>query len=153
MACAVLAGWAIVRRAGKGVGGENRRVTLRMLCRISAALAVAAAVGGCILSDNDPPAGEPTFYRSLATSDAKLDATAAQSMITGYRKNNGLDAVTLDPQLMRLAEEQARAMATRDKLDHNIARPFTERLRAGGYTASVAVENISAGYHTMAEAF
>jgi uncharacterized protein YkwD len=129
-------------------------VTLRRrLCRISAALAAAAAVSGCILSDNDPPQGEPSFYRSLATSDAKLDASTAQSMISGYRKNNGLDAVVLDPQLMRLAEEQARAMAARDKLDHGVTRPFTERLRVGGYAANVAVENISAGYHTMAEAF
>jgi uncharacterized protein YkwD len=129
-------------------------VTLRRTsCCISAFLAGAIALGGCILTDSDPPPGEPSFYRSLATSNAELDAGAAQSMISGYRRNNGLDQVTLDPQLMRLAEEQARAMAARDKLDHNVTRPFPERLHAGGYKAKVAVENISAGYHTMAEAF
>ncbi len=32
-------------------------------------------------------------------------------------------------------------------------RPFPERLRKSGYNASVAVENIGAGYHTLAEAF
>ena len=109
----------------------------RLLCRVLAVLAAALAVGGCILTDHDPPAGEPSFYRSLATKDAQLDATAAQSMISGYRKNNGLEAVIIDPQLMRLAEEQARAMAARDKLDHGVTRPFPERLRVGGYEARV----------------
>jgi uncharacterized protein YkwD len=129
-------------------------VTLRLgLCRISAVLAAALGLGGCIFADSEPPPGEPSFYRSLAAADAQLDAGTAQSMISGYRKNNGLDVVMLDPQLMRLAAEQARAMAARDKLDHNVMRPFPERLHAGGYQAKVAVENISAGYHTMAEAF
>src|SRR6185295_14218009 len=62
-------------------------------------------------------------------------------------------AVTIDPALMKLAEEQARAMAVRDKLDHSVTRDFTDRLRAGGYNARAAAENISAGYHTLAEAF
>ena len=33
------------------------------------------------------------------------------------------------------------------------ARGFSDRLRANGYSASAAAENISAGYHTLAEAF
>ena len=33
------------------------------------------------------------------------------------------------------------------------ARPFAERIRKAGLGGSVAVENISAGYHTLAEAF
>ncbi len=125
----------------------------RTVCHISAFLAAAVALGGCMFADSEPPPSEPSFYRSLATADAQLDAAAAQSMISGYRQNNGLDVVTLDPQLMRLAEEQSRAMAARDKLDHSVTRPFPDRLHAGGYKAKVAVENISAGYHTMAEAF
>jgi uncharacterized protein YkwD len=54
---------------------------------------------------------------------------------------------------MKLAEAQAQAMASRDKLDHNVARAFNDRLKAGGYRAKAAVENVSAGYHTLAEAF
>ena len=96
---------------------------------------------------------QPTFYRSLATSDAKVDAAAAASMISGYRHNNGLGAVTLDPELMKLAEAQARAMAGRDKLDHNVIRGLGERIKSSGYDAKFAVENIGAGYHTLAEAF
>ncbi len=44
-------------------------------------------------------------------------------------------------------------MAARDKLDHDAGRPFQDRIRKSGFDASVAVENISAGYHTLAEAF
>jgi uncharacterized protein YkwD len=111
-------------------------------------------LAGCSgFGDREPPAGEPSFYRSLARPGAELDASAAQSMISGYRQNNGLTAVTLDPQLMRLADQQARAMAARDTLDHNVSRPFADRIKSSGFDAKVAAENISAGYHTMAEAF
>jgi uncharacterized protein YkwD len=34
-----------------------------------------------------------------------------------------------------------------------VIRDFSERLKAGGYNARVAAENIGAGYHTLAEAF
>jgi uncharacterized protein YkwD len=44
-------------------------------------------------------------------------------------------------------------MAKRDKLDHGAGKPFVKRLKASGYDAKTAAENISAGYHTLAEAF
>jgi uncharacterized protein YkwD len=113
----------------------------------------ALALGGCFLGDREPPAGEPSFYRSLATHGAELDLSAAQSMISGYRRNNGLGPVTIDPMLTRLAQEQAQIMAERDKLDHSAGRPFQERIRTSGFDAKVAAENVSAGYHTLAEAF
>jgi len=74
-------------------------------------------------------------------------------MISGYRHNNGLGPVTLDPNLMRLAGEQSRAMAQRDKLDQNAARSFNERIAGAGFPPKSAVENVGAGYHTLAEAF
>src|SRR5204863_8712639 len=74
-------------------------------------------------------------------------------MISGYRANNGLPGVSVDPELMKMAHMQAQAMASRDKLDHNVIRGFNERLNAQGYRAASAAENIGAGYHTLAEAF
>jgi uncharacterized protein YkwD len=74
-------------------------------------------------------------------------------MISGYRTNNGLAAVTLDPELTRLAEAQAAIMAKRDKHDHGAGKPFVVRLKASGYDAKLAAENVGAGYHTLAEAF
>jgi uncharacterized protein YkwD len=103
-------------------------------------------------ADNTPPS-QPSFYKDLAQADAVLDANAAQSMISGYRGNNGLGPVVIDSELMQLASEQASAMATKDKLDHAVGRPFQDRIRKSGFDASVAVENIGAGYHTLAEAF
>jgi uncharacterized protein YkwD len=127
---------------------RRSKVALAVACALTA-----GALAACALGDREPPPGQPSFYRSMAAADAQLDAPGAASMISGYRQNNGLNAVTLDPVLMRLAEEQARAMAARDKLDHSVVRPFAERLRAGGYEAKVAVENIGAGHDNMAEAF
>lgn len=126
---------------------------------LAAALAsgAGAVLSGCgslaTVADRDPPpATEPTFYRNLAKG-GQLDPDAAASMISGYRRNNGLSAVSLEPSLMRMAEAQARAMAARDKMDHDVAGSFSTRIRGSGYNAKVAVENIGAGYHTLAEAF
>lgn len=115
----------------------------------AAALALCAACAG----DLDPPPGQPSFYRSLAAGGAQLDAVAAASMISGYRSNNGLSGVSVDPELMKLAQAQAQAMASRDKIDHDVVRGFKDRLKSQGYRAKTAVENIGAGYHTLAEAF
>lgn len=114
-------------------------------------LGLAALAAGC--ASDYQPSSQPTFYRSMAQPGAQLDAGAAASMISGYRANNGLGPVTLDPELMKLAEQQSRAMVARDKLDHNVGGSFKERLGRSGYDASSAVENIGAGYHTLAEAF
>lgn len=113
------------------------------------------ALAGCgALPDRDPPAGEPTFYRGLAQPGAKLDTAAAQSMISGYRRNNGLSAVALDPALTRIAEEHARAMAAANKMEHTLrGRTFNQRMKESGFDARAAVENVGAGYHTLAEAF
>ena len=119
------------------------------MLRIATALAL-LGFSGCAGPDAPLPSGQPSFYRNLAEG-GQLDPAAAQSMISGYRANNGLGAVTLDPTLMKLAEEQSRAMVSRDKLDHNVGKGFQQRIT--GYDAKVAVENISAGYHTLAEAF
>ncbi|HYA05194.1 MAG TPA: CAP domain-containing protein [Xanthobacteraceae bacterium] len=118
--------------------------------RIGGALIGIAVVVGC--ADNAPPSGPPSLYQDLAQSDAALDANAAQSMISGYRSNNGLPPVAIDPELMRLAGEQAQAMAASGKLDHAAAKPFQERISKSGFDAAVAVENIAAGYRTLAEA-
>jgi uncharacterized protein YkwD len=113
-----------------------------VLCTLSLGLA------GC---EDFKPSGQPSFYKSMATTDAKVDAKAAASMISGYRRNNGLGIVTLDDTLMRMAEQQAHAMASKNRFEHDAAGPFAQRIKR--YDAKVAVENIGAGYHTLAEAF
>jgi uncharacterized protein YkwD len=119
--------------------------------RMAVAIIVLLALGGC--AADAPVPEQPTMYLSMANGGAKLDPVAAASMISLYRQNNSLGAVAVDPELMKLAEQQSQAMASRNKLDHDVKAPLAKRLNASGYPAAVAVENVSAGYHTMAEAF
>src|SRR3972149_1020278 len=95
---------------------------------VGLALAALALLAGCAA---ELPA-LPSFYRSLATPAAELDASAAQSMISGYRRNHGLDAVALDPTLMRLAAEQSRAMAQRGRVPPNPRGARRRRPRRAG---------------------
>jgi uncharacterized protein YkwD len=112
------------------------------------------SVAPAIRAENGPlPAAQPTFYQDLARADAMVDAAAAQSMISGYRRNNRLEPLAVDPELMRIASEQARAMAARNAMDHDVGRSFQERMRKAGFDGSVAIENVGAGYHTLADAF
>jgi uncharacterized protein YkwD len=118
--------------------------------RVLAAILITMVLAGCAL---EAPIEEPSMYANMAAPGAKLDAQAAAVMISQYRHNNGLDAVEIDPDLMKLAETQSKAMASANKLDHDVRAPLGKRLNGSAYPASVAVENISAGYHTLAEAF
>jgi uncharacterized protein YkwD len=93
------------------------------------------------------------MYANMANPGARLDTVAAATMISQYRQNNGLGSVVVDPELVKLAEAQSQVMASQNKLDHDVKAPLARRLNASGYPANLAVENVSAGYHTLAEAF
>jgi uncharacterized protein YkwD len=101
----------------------------------------------------EAPVEQPAMYANMANPGARLDTVAAASMISLYRQNNGLGAVVVDPELVKLAEAQSQAMASQNKLDHDVKAPLARRLNSFGYPANLAVENVSAGYHTLAEAF
>ena len=119
--------------------------------RTIAALLGLLVLAGCAAEVKIPE--EPAMYLNMAQPGAVLDSQAASIMFSQYRQNNGLGTVVVDPDLTRLAEQQSQAMAARNKMDHDVKGPLGKRLQAGGYPATVAVENISAGYHTLAEAF
>jgi uncharacterized protein YkwD len=118
--------------------------------RATIAIIALLALGGCA---GEAPIEEPTMYADMASAGARLDSQAAATMISQYRQNNGLGVVVVDPDLMKLAEQQSQVMASRNKLDHDVKAPLAQRLNASGYPATQAVENVSAGYHTLAEAF
>jgi uncharacterized protein YkwD len=111
-----------------------------------------AGLAACA-ADQPTTSEPPSFYVSLVAVRAELDAKAAASMISGYRRNHGLGPVTLDRELMRLAQAQARTMAARNEVGHNVGVSFTERIRNSSVKARAVVENVAAGYHTLAEAF
>ncbi len=121
-------------------------------------LLLCVALAGCgeVAKEAPPPApasAEPSMYRSLAKSGANVDVAAARDMISLYRQNNGLQAVSLDPKLQQAAQAEADAMARAGSLDARARGSLQKRLAAAGVTGAEAVENVSAGYHTLAEAF
>jgi uncharacterized protein YkwD len=107
-------------------------------------------LAGCL---GEAPPVQPAFYASLASEDAAVDAAMAASMVSGFRANNGLGGVEVDPDLMHMAMDHARAMAAKDKIDRSAGREFAGRLAKAGFDGKGAVENVGAGYHTLAEAF
>ncbi len=125
---------------------------MRALLLSASVLLILAPLSGCMSESGGPPA-QPSFYASMAEEGATVDGAAAASMISGYRGNNGLGAVAVDPDLMRMAMERARAMAAKDKVDRAAGREFAARLGGAGFSGKAAVENVGAGYHTLAEAF
>jgi len=125
--------------------------TFRMAC-IPLLAALGISLGGCN-SMAPVSTGEPSFYRQLNAENAKVDPVAARDMISIYRGNKGLTAISVDPQLQKEAEAQAQAMARADKMSHDIRGPLMSRLDSAGYAHGAAVENVSAGYLTLAEAF
>jgi uncharacterized protein YkwD len=130
----------------------QQRLLIRggLLMRRLAAVFVTLLLAGCAA---EAPVETPAMYVNMADPGAHLDPATAASMISQYRQNNGLGAVTVDPDLVALAEAQSSVMAEKNKLDHDVRAPLAKRLSTAGYPATVAVENVSAGYHTLAEAF
>jgi uncharacterized protein YkwD len=97
----------------------------------------------------------PPYYRDLARVDAAVDAASAQQLITSYRQSNGAGPLSIDPALMQAAQKQATAMARAHdvKASLDAGNGLATRLAAAGETNTYAVENVSAGYRTLAEAF
>ncbi|MEZ5839199.1 MAG: CAP domain-containing protein [Hyphomicrobiales bacterium] len=125
---------------------------MRVLSPLFAMAIAAVFLAACAAPT--PPA-KPGFYQSLARSGAVIDAPAALSMINAYRQNKGLGPLELDAGLTAIAEKEARAMAAADRVSHANDRgnSLVDRLAAAGYAHGDASENVSAGYHTFAEAF
>ncbi|MFS8036016.1 CAP domain-containing protein [Xanthobacter sp. AM11] len=118
-----------------------------------AGVALTLLLSACGTTDTDLNA-QPSFYTNLARTGKPVDPAAAASILTDYRTARGLPAVSVDEQLSRIAQDQANAMAKADNLSHEVGgRSFMARMKASGYDAARAVENVGAGYHTLAEAF
>ena len=70
------------------------------------------------------------------------------SMISGFRAKQGEGSVVIDATLNRIALDQARAMAARDRLDHDVLGPFNSRMAPA--KAGRAAENIAYGHEDFA---
>lgn len=120
--------------------------------RAGLGLVAALLLAACGTTEN--LTDQPAFYANLAKTGQPVDAEAAATMISEYRTARGLSPVTVDPALNQIAQNQATAMARADNLSHEVGgRTFVQRMKSSGYEARAAVENVGAGYHTLAEAF
>lgn len=80
----------------------------------------------------------------LLTAAPVIAAESPAAQISGFRLRHGEGRVVRDATLDRIAAEQARAMAARDDLSHEVLGPFTRRVAPAG--AGRAAENIAYGY-------
>jgi uncharacterized protein YkwD len=70
-------------------------------------------------------------------------------MVSKYRQQHGLSAVKIDPELTKVAERQAKAMADSGIMDHSVAGSFGSRISS--VHTGAAAENIAAGTKTWTD--
>lgn len=124
---------------------------VRRCGRITTGLLGVVLLAGCLAEE---PA-RPAYYDNLASATAVVDQQVAAQMISQYRANHGLGAVTVDPALTAIAASQARAMADAGSVTASLpkAQRLATRMTSIGEPETHAVENVSGGYRTFAEAF
>jgi uncharacterized protein YkwD len=82
----------------------------------------------------------------LASSVGAAAASPAQ-LISDFRLKNGEGHVTMDATLNAIAMDQAKAMAAKDTLDHDVLGSFSSRIARAN--AGRAAENIAYGYDSF----
>ena len=113
------------------------------LCsRLLAVLAL--ALGGCASEPAMPPRRRAAGLQDdLATPGSMVDAIAMRDLISIYRHNHGLPPLAIDPELEARARQGAEEMARAGKAGARFAVPGRAHV----------VANVSAGYHSVADAF
>src|SRR3954453_3276997 len=76
-----------------------------------------------------------------------MAAEQPAELISGFRLKHGEVRVVRDATLDRIALEQARTMAAKNNLSHEVLGPFTRRIAPAG--AGGAAENIAYGYESF----
>lgn len=82
----------------------------------------------------------------LLAASAAVAASPAE-LISSFRLKHGEVRVVRDATLDRIALEQARAMAAKDRLSHDVLGPFNRRVASA--KAGSAAENIAYGYDSF----
>jgi hypothetical protein len=83
----------------------------------------------------------------LLLSAPVMAAESPAELISGFRLKHGEVRVVRDATLDRIALEQARAMAAKNDLSHEVLGPFTRRVAPA--RAGRAAENIAYGYESF----
>jgi hypothetical protein len=91
--------------------------------------------------------GRVTAAGFLLLAAPAMAAESPAELISGFRLKHGEIRVVRDATLDRIAMEQARAMAARGDLSHDVLGPFNRRVAPAG--AGRAAENIAYGYDSF----
>ena len=91
--------------------------------------------------------GRVTAAGFLLLAAPVVAAESPAELISGFRLKHGEVRVVRDATLDRIAMEQARAMAAKNDLSHDVLGPFNRRVAPAG--AGRAAENIAYGYDSF----
>lgn len=106
------------------------------------------AFGAAALLSACSPAGPPP---GAATSPTVLTTEAIVAAINGVRRANGRTPLKYNYRLEEAARAQARLMASKDQLSHDLGVTLRQRVTAAGYDGAVG-ENVAGGQKTLEQA-
>jgi uncharacterized protein YkwD len=84
---------------------------------------------------------------ALPVSGVAAAAASPAQLISDFRLKHGEGRVTMDATLNGIAKDQAKAMAAKDTLDHDVLGSFSSRITRAN--AGRAAENIAYGYDSF----
>ncbi len=112
--------------------------------RVFAGLALAGLVAAC--------ARGPALVEEIDdVGYVPVDPNEALRLLNAYRTESGVGTLSLDPDLVRIAQDYARHLAEAGRMSHEL-EPWgglERRLKAGGYAYGSAGENLGQGYRTI----
>jgi len=89
------------------------------------------------------------LFLPLSLGSPACAESSPASMISEFRAKQGEGSVVIDATLNRIALDQAKAMAAKDKLDHDVLGSFNSRMAPA--KAGRAAENIAYGHEGFAK--
>ena len=103
------------------------------------------------LDDKAPPGtyekAAPGVLSDRDYTRTQLNAEMARDIINGYRKEKGLKALKLNPELTEAAKGHSRDLSKWDRISHygsDGSNPW-DRVKRSGYKARLAAENVGTG--------
>ena len=80
--------------------------------------------------------------------DISVDRSGLIASVNAFRSENSLGKVRFDPVLDKAADRQARAMASRGKMSHNLDGALPSRVAVYGYQWAAVAENLGWNYRS-----
>ena len=119
--------------------GAIMDVVVRSTPRLSVVVAV-ASLAACVAA---------THSVDISSSrDIDVDRGGLLSSVNAFRSENGVGAVRFDGLLDQAAERQARAMAARGKMSHDLDGALPSRVSVYGYQWAAVAENLGWNYRS-----